>query len=69
MRKLSTICAKPSSRERILQLLVMDYKLQLSSVQYVLTHITVSAHLSYLSDKQMIKPLFEEGKMLWISTD
>ena len=65
--KIINYCAKPSSREKILQLLVRDYKLQLSSVQYVLTHITVSAHLSYLSDRQMIKPIFEEGKMLWVS--
>ncbi|MDD3656107.1 MAG: MBL fold metallo-hydrolase [Atribacterota bacterium] len=66
-KKIITYCYQPVSRERILQLLVNDYHLQLSSVQFVLTHITVAAHLSYLNDKHMIKPIFDDGKMLWVN--
>lgn len=68
-QKILNYCRKPVSRERILQLLVNDYQIPLSSVQFVLTHITVSAHLSYLYDRQLIKPIFDEGKMLWTNND
>lgn len=66
-QKILDYCKQPVSREKIIQLLVNDYQLQLSSIQFVLTHITVSAHLTYLHDKQLLKPVFEKGKMLWIS--
>lgn len=65
-KKILNYCEQPISRERVLQLLINDFQLELSSAQFVLTHITVSAHLSYLYDKQLIKPLFEEGRMLWV---
>ena len=68
-QKIINFCKEPVSREGIIQLLVNDYKISLSSVQYVLTHITVSAHLSYLYDKQLIKPIFVQGKMLWTNND
>jgi len=68
-RKILYYCSEPVSRERLIQLLINDYQITLSSVQFVLTHITVSAYLSYLYDKQLIKPIFEEGKMLWTSND
>ena len=67
-KKMLNYCTQPVSRERIIQLLINDFQLQLSSVQFVLTHITVSAHLSYLCDKQLIKPIFKEGKMLWTNS-
>ena len=68
-KKILHYCQQPASRERIIELVVNDYHLELSSVQFVLTHITISAHLSYLYDKQLIKPIFEKGKMLWIKLD
>jgi glyoxylase-like metal-dependent hydrolase (beta-lactamase superfamily II) len=68
-QKIINYCQQPASREKILQLLVNDYQITLSSVQYVLTHITVSAHLSYLYDRQLIKPIFDKGKMLWTNND
>lgn len=68
-QKILNYCRKPVSRERILQLLVNVYQIPLSSVQFVLTHITVSAHLSYLYDRQLIKPIFAQGKMLWTNND
>ncbi len=63
-QKIINYCKQPVSRERILQLLVNDYQISLSSVQFVLTHTTVSAHISYLYDKQLINPVFVEGEML-----
>ena len=68
-QKIINFCKQPSSRERIIQQLVKEYQISLSSVQYVLTHITVSAHLSYLYDKQLIKPIFVQGEMLWTNND
>ena len=67
--KILRYCQQPVSRERIIALILNDSQLELSSVQFVLTHITISAHLSYLYDKQLIKPIFEGGKMLWIKID
>ncbi|MFZ2330517.1 MAG: MBL fold metallo-hydrolase, partial [Atribacterota bacterium] len=68
-RKILHYCREPISREGLIQSFVKDYQITLSSVQFVLTHITVSAYLSYLYDKQLIKPIFEEGKMLWTGND
>ena len=68
-QKIINYCKQPVSRERILQLLVNDYQISLSSVQFVLTHTTVSAHISYLYDKQLINPVFVEGEMLWTKND
>lgn len=67
--KILNYCAQPVSREDIIQLLINDFKLQLSSVQFVLTHITVSAHISYLNDQQLIKAIFENGRMLWVKSN
>jgi glyoxylase-like metal-dependent hydrolase (beta-lactamase superfamily II) len=63
--KIVGYCHKPLSREEIIARLVRDYQITLSSVQYVLLHITVSAHLSYLFDQQIVKPVFGKGRMLW----
>jgi len=59
------LCNTPLSREEILSRIVLKYNIQLSSSQFVLTLITISAHLSYLFDKEIIQPVFENGKMLW----
>lgn len=64
-QKIIDFCKQPISREEIIQLLVNEYHVSLSSVQYVLTHITVSAHLSYLHDQLLIKTIFQNGRMLW----
>lgn len=63
--KIASLCNKPSSREEILAAIANDNEVQLSSSKYVLTYITVSAHLSYLFDQNIIHPIFENGKMLW----
>jgi glyoxylase-like metal-dependent hydrolase (beta-lactamase superfamily II) len=63
------VCATPSSREDILAALATHFGITLTPAQYVLTHITVSAHISYLADKGLLIPLFKDGRMLWESRD
>jgi glyoxylase-like metal-dependent hydrolase (beta-lactamase superfamily II) len=58
-------CETPSSREDLLAELVRRFGINLTPAQYVLTHITVSAHISFLADKGLLIPLFKEGRMLW----
>jgi glyoxylase-like metal-dependent hydrolase (beta-lactamase superfamily II) len=65
LENVSEACATGASREDVLARLVMTYGINLSSVQYVLTSITVSACLSFLADQGKIVPSFEKGRMLW----
>jgi len=58
-------CETPSSREDLLAELVRRFGINLTPAQYVLTHITVSAHISFLADKGLLVPLFKDGRMLW----
>jgi len=58
-------CAEPSSREDLLAVLARRFGINLTSAQYILTHITVSAHISFLADEKLLTPVFEEGRMLW----
>lgn len=62
-----TACVPGASREDVLSKLALSYDIHLSPVQYVLTHITVSACLAYLSDQERIAPAFENGRMSWHS--
>lgn len=59
------VCASPSSREDILARLVRHFGISLTPAQYVLTHITVSAHISFLADEGLLVPVFDDGRMLW----
>ena len=63
--RVASLCNKPVSREDILATIAEDHNIKLSSSQFVLTLITISAHLSYLFDKKIIHPVFKNGKMLW----
>ena len=58
-------CGSGASREDVLAKLVLAYGINLSSMQYVLTSITVSACLAFLADQGRITPAFENGRMLW----
>lgn len=58
-------CAEPLSREDLLAVLVRRFGINLTPAQYILTHITVSAHISFLSDARLLMPVFEDGRMLW----
>lgn len=66
LENVSEACATGASREDVLARLVMTYGINLSSVQYVLTSITVSACLSFLADQGSLVPSFENGRMLWL---
>ena len=59
------VCAEPSSREDMLAVLVRRFGITLTPAQYVLTHITVSAHISSLAEGNLLTPVFEDGRMLW----
>ncbi len=61
----ASLCDKPISREDILATIARNHNVELSSSQFVLTLITISAHLSYLFDQKIIHPIFKDGKMLW----
>ena len=61
----ASLCDKPISREDILATIARDHNVELSSSQFVLTLITISAHLSSLFDQKIIHPIFKDGKMLW----
>ncbi len=65
VEKVRAACADPASREDVLASLVLSYGINLSSVQYVLTHITVSACLAFLADQGKIAPVIGNGRMLW----
>ena len=58
-------CEKGASREDVLACLARSYGINLSSMQYVLTHITVSGCIAFLADQGKIAPAFEDGRMLW----
>ena len=61
----ASLCDTPISREDILAAIARNHNVELSSSQFVLTLITISAHLSYLFDQKIIHPIFKNGKMLW----
>lgn len=58
-------CGEGASREDVLACLARSYGIALSSIQYVLTHITVSACIAFLADQRKIAPAFADGRMLW----
>lgn len=61
-------CSSPASREDVLANLAEFFGIELNPAQYVLTHITVSAHISSLADSGVLNPLFEKGRMLWLAS-
>lgn len=63
------ICKSPSSREAVLAGMCRKYDLQMNATQYVLNFATVSAHLTYLSEKNYLEYYFEDGYMLWKRAD
>jgi glyoxylase-like metal-dependent hydrolase (beta-lactamase superfamily II) len=61
-------CSSPASREDVLADLSGHFGIDLNPAQFVLTHITVSAHISHLADEGILNPVFEKGRMLWLSS-
>ncbi|MDD4363750.1 MAG: MBL fold metallo-hydrolase, partial [Atribacterota bacterium] len=68
-QKILKYCSKPATREDIIANLVEDFRLQLSAIQYVLINTSISAHISYLNENQLLDFKFIENKMYWESTD
>ena len=48
--------------------LVEAYGIEINPVSFVLTHITVAAHLSWLANQGVLRPRGEGGRLLWERT-
>ena len=59
------ICSAPRSFEEILAELCARFAVQLNPSQYVLVGGTLRAYLSWLRDREVLRPSFEAGRMLW----
>lgn len=64
-RVILNTCMEPSSREDLIAAIVHHFGITLTPAQYVLTHITVSAWISFLWDAKLLKPVLDDGRMLW----
>ena len=63
--KIYDICKEEKTFEEILKIIFDDYKLILSSNQYVLIGSTIRSYLSYLFDENKIIYEFRDNKMYW----
>lgn len=63
--KIYDICKEEKTFEEILKIIFDDYKLTLSSNQYVLIGSTIRSYLSYLFDENKIIYEFRDNKMYW----
>ena len=63
--KIMDLCAEPRCFEAILQQLFRDYSLVMSFEQYVLVGSTVRSYLAWLRDTGLLRPVFEDGMLLW----
>ncbi len=61
----SSACAKPAAFEQVLAELCRAFAIELNPSQYVLVGGTLRAYLAWLADKGILRPSFEEGRMLW----
>ena len=64
--RLCNMCREKIGFEEILKRIFDGYGLSMNFEQYVLVGSTVRSYLSWLSDKGMIKPIFENNRLLWI---
>lgn len=63
--KILKICAEPTSFERILARLFIEYNLKMTFEQNVLVGSTVRSYLAWLRDSERVEVLFEENILLW----
>ena len=63
--KIYTICEKEIIFEEILKIIFDDYKLTLSSNQYVLIGSTIRSYLSYLYEEEKLTFEFKDNRMYW----
>ena len=66
--EIALLCATPRSREDVLETLAEAYGIEINPVSFVLTHITVAAHLSWLANQGVLRPRGEGGRLLWERT-
>ncbi len=63
--KIYTICEKEIIFEEILKIIFDEYKLTLSSNQYVLIGNTIRSYLSYLYEEEKLTFEFKDNRMYW----
>lgn len=63
--KIYDVCKEEKTFEEIFKIIFDDYKLTLSSNQYVLIGSTIRSYLSYLFDENKIIYEFRDNKMYW----
>ena len=63
--KIYTICEKEIIFEEILKIIFDEYKLTLSSNQYVLIGSTIRSYLSYLYEEEKLTFEFKDNRMYW----
>lgn len=66
--EIALLCATPRSREDVLETLAEAYGIEINPMSFVLTHITVAAHLSWLANQGVLRPRGEGGRLLWERT-
>ncbi len=64
--KITALCAKPVSFEKILQNLFTDYSLSMNFAQYALVGSTVRSYLAWLKDTGRLNAVFENNMLLWV---
>ena len=63
--KILALCAEPRCFEAILQQLFRAYSLVMNFEQYVLVGSTLRSYLAWLRDAGRLRPVFEDGMLLW----
>ena len=63
--KIYDVCKEEKTFEEILKIIFDDYKLTLSSNQYVLIGSTIRSYLSYLYEEEKLIFEFKDNRMYW----
>lgn len=63
--KLLSICSEPAGFEKILKEVFDAYRLTMDFEQYVLVGSTVRSYLSWLSDREKVRAVFENNRLVW----
>jgi glyoxylase-like metal-dependent hydrolase (beta-lactamase superfamily II) len=61
----AAICSAPRTFEEILAELCARFAIELNASQYVLVGGTLRAYLTWLRDREVLRPSFAAGRMLW----
>ena len=63
--KICEICEEEKIFEEILKIIFDEYKLTMSSNQYVLIGSTIRSYLSYLYEEEKLTFEFKDNRMYW----